>query len=203
MRATMVCMLVALTGCASSSNTAEVDPDAPGLRVGESVTDVTLYDAEGDAIALSSMYADEPLVLVFYRGNWCPFCTRSLKDWAAFVEDIKDAGANFVAVTPESPDEYAKTVSRNNLDYTVLGDPNLDAARAFNVYYEVDDEQRANLESFGIDVSARNSSGEWELPAPGTFIIDTQGVVRYAYANWDYTDRADPDQVVEALAKMR
>lgn len=204
MRAAMVCTLIACAGCAStSSNPSDADPNAPGLRAGDAVSDVTLTDTQGQPVTLASFYDDQPVVVLFYRGGWCPFCQQTLSSWIDYVDDVQEAGAAFVAITPESPDAYAATIRQNDLNYTVLGDPDLSAAKAFNVYFALDEEQRAKLENFGIDVAASNSSGTWELPAPGTFIIDTDGVVRFAHADWDYTRRADPEEVVEALAEIQ
>lgn len=192
-----------ITGCAGTRDGApSEDANAPGLRVGDQVPPVTLEDADGNPIMLSSLYADAPLVVIFYRGGWCPFCTRQLKDWRDDVADVRADGANFVAVTPESPDNYARTAAKNDLNYTVLGDPTLDAAKAFRLYFKLDDDEIAKYERHGVDIAAANASGEWELPAPGTFIIDQDGIIRYADADWDYTQRADPEDVLEALKKI-
>jgi peroxiredoxin len=203
--AAATCALIAAcngNGSKSDADMAALDPDAPGLRVGDQVPPVTLVDENGSEILLSTLYADKPLVLVFYRGGWCPFCTRALKDWRDHVDEVTQLGANFVAVTPESPDNFAKTIDKNKLDYTVLGDPTLAAARAFHVHFTVDEATKEQYESYGIDVAANNSSGTWELPAPGTFIIDTDAIVRFADAHWDYKIRAAPEDVIAALKEI-
>lgn len=205
MRAALACTLIALAGCASKSTTQNVqaDPDAPGLRVDDQSPDVAMTNAQGDPVTLASLYTEQPLVLIFYRGGWCPFCRRALSEWESHLDDINAAGARLVAVTPESPDSYARTIRENDLDYTVLGDPDLSAAKAFNVYLQLDDQTRASLEQNAVDLTTRNAGGTWELPAPGTFIIDSDGVIRFAYASWDFTDRATPEDVVNALQELQ
>jgi len=196
---------LAVLGCAGSATTnADGAPaeDAPGLRVGDTVPAVTLVDESGQTVDLASLYAEQPLVVVFYRGGWCPFCRKALRDWRTHVGQVSELGARFVAITPEAPDFIAQTKQQNDLDYTVLGDPTHAAAKAFKVDFTLEDDTIENYKNLGIDLQTRNADGAWELPAPGTFIVDRDGVVRYAFADWNYKRRASPETVIEALREV-
>ena len=74
-----------------------------------------------------------------------------------------------------------------------------EAAKAFKVHFVVDEDTKAQYEKFGLKVAESNVSGTWELPAPATFVIDKTGVIRWAFADWDYKKRADPDAVIAAV----
>ncbi len=198
--------LIALTGCMSSgAEQAAADseaPTTPGLKVGDRAPEVNLTDSAGKAVRLSSLYEKQPVVLTFYRGGWCPFCMEALAGWQEKLPDLQAAGVNFVAVTLEKPQYADETVDKLGLNYTVLLDEAGQAAEEFKVKFRLDDATRTKYQQYGIDLEDRNSSGKWTLPAPGTFLIDTDGVIRYAFADWDYKQRADPDEVIAAARAL-
>lgn len=199
-------ILAALTGCMTSgADQAAADHDAPkspGLVVGEHAPDVDLTDSTGKRVSLSSLYAKRPVVVTFYRGGWCPFCIKALSDWRLRVPDLSAAGADFVAITMEKPEYVDETVDKHALNYTVLLDDAGRAAELFKVKFRLDEATQTKYKGYGIDLAAHNSSGQWTLPAPGTFLIDTDGVIRYAFADWDYKKRADPDEVIAAARAL-
>lgn len=187
---------------ASESTGAERNPTAPGLSVGDRAPDAALTTVDGKTVQLRSLYRDGPIVLTFYRGGWCPICNRALSNWRDKLDALKAAGGTFVALSPEKPDHLARTIEKGNLNYTVLSDPKHEAARRFRVHFAVDEETKTKYEKHGLDVGEANVSGTWELPAPATFVIDAEGVVRYAFADWDYRKRADPDEVINAVREL-
>lgn len=178
-------------------------PTGPGLVVGERVGEATLLDAAGQPVALSSLWAERPVVVTFYRGGWCPYCTKALTEWETKRAELTALGVDFVALTPERPDLTVETASKDGLGFTVLSDASFQAADAFRVRFSLDQETRRKYSGFGVDLGARNAAGVWDLPAPGTFLIDTGGVVRYAWADWDYRKRAEPDEVIAAARALR
>jgi len=175
----------------------------PGLRVGDPVPAVTIADAEGKPVKLSSLYEKGPIVVTFYRGGWCPFCQRALRGWRDKIDDLKAAGATFVAIAPEKRDYGSKTREDLSLNYPVYTDETLEAARGFKVLFTLEDELQKRYKGFGIDLPERNASGTWQLPAPGTFVVDRSGTVRYAFADWDYKKRADPEKVIAAVRALK
>jgi len=182
---------------------AEAHPAIPGLAIGDKAPDATVTGVDGKPARLADLYKDGPIVLTFYRGGWCPLCTRALSAWHDKMEALKAAGGTFVALTPEKPDLAAAT--RENAtgdkadDYAVYSDGAFEAAKAFKVHFVVDEGTKAQYEKFGLKVAESNVSGTWELPAPATFVIDTTGVIRWVFADWDYKKRADPDAVIAAV----
>ncbi len=176
---------------------------APGLAIGDKAPDVTVTGVDGKPARLADLYKDGPIVLTFYRGGWCPFCTRALSAWHDKMSALKAAGGTFVALTPEKPDLAAKTreeaTGGKADDYAVYSDGASEAAKAFKVHFIVDEDTKARYGKFGLKVDESNVSGTWELPAPATFVIDTSGVIRWVFADWDYKKRADPDAVIAAV----
>jgi len=182
---------------------AESHPAIPGLAIGDKAPDATVTGVDGKPARLADLYKDGPIVLTFYRGGWCPFCTRALSAWHNKMDALKAAGGTFVALTPEKPDLAAATREKASGgkadDYAVYSDGAFEAAKAFKVHFVVDEDTKAQYEKFGLKVAESNVSGTWELPAPATFVIDKTGVIRWAFADWDYKKRADPDAVIAAV----
>lgn len=181
---------------------AALAPATPGLSVGDTAPDVELLTVEGKPVRLASLYKDGPVVLTFYRGGWCPYCTRALAAWQPKLGELAAAGGTFVALTPEKPDSAAATIAKDSLTTTVLSDTSHEAAKAFKVHFVVDEETKVRYTNFGLKVGENNASGTWELPAPATFVIDKDGVIRWVFADWDYKKRADPDEVIAAVKNI-
>ncbi|MFG0260610.1 MAG: peroxiredoxin-like family protein [Phycisphaerales bacterium JB041] len=171
----------------------------PGLAVGERAPDATVRTRDGQDVSLASLYADGPVVVTFYRGGWCPYCTRQLAEWQGREAELAAAGGRLVAITAESPDNVTKTAGKHDLGFDIYSDTTMAAAKAYRVYFDLDAGTKTRYKGYGIDLGTSNASGTWSLPAPGTFVIDSDGVVRYAWADWDYKQRADADEVIAAV----
>jgi peroxiredoxin len=178
----------------------QVSPTVPGLPIGAKAPDAELMTPAGAIVRLSSLIGEQPVIIVFYRGGWCPICTRTLAAWQNKIDDMQAAGARLIAITPEKPSHAGETVTNWSLDFTVLSDPRHDAARAFKVLFTVDPKtQEQYRKMLDLELEEWNASGTWELPAPATIVIDKDGIIRYIHADWDYRQRADPDEVIAAL----
>ncbi len=196
--------LALVAGCASSTGVPEAQAaTAPGLQIGERAPDATITTADGTTVSLASLYRQGPIIVTFYRGGWCPYCNRALAGWETRMDEVRAEGARFIAISPESPEKVAATSAKANASYSIYSDTAHEASRKFRVHFKVDDETRTKYEnSYDIHVDLFNASGRWELPAPATFLIDRQGVVRWAFAEWDYTKRADIDEVLAAVRAL-
>jgi len=175
------------------------EKDRPGLSLGDTAPDATLKKIDGSEVSLASLYADGPVIVTFYRGGWCPFCTKALAGWEKRMGEVEAMDATFVAITPESPENAGKTTSTHAPSMMILSDTGHAAARAFRLSFELPDDLQEKYKGYGIDLEKSNSSGRWELPAPGTYVIDRTGKIVYAWADWDYKQRADPDEVLKAV----
>lgn len=197
-----------LTGCATDTGVSKEAQDSaqatggPGLTVGQRAPDATVYTQDGKPVSLASLYKDGPVVVTFYRGGWCPFCQRALEGWQAKLDELHAAGGTLVALTPESPDHATDTITDHHLAFAVYSDSKMDAAKAYRVFFEVDPDTQAKYKTHGIDLATWNANQRWTLPAPGTFVVDRKGVIRYAFADWDYTKRADPDEVISVVRSL-
>lgn len=190
--------VLAQGGDAPASKPAAQTPAAPGLKVGDKAPAATLLTVDGEPVTLASLYATGPVIVTFYRGGWCPYCSKALDEWNQHAEAMKAAAIQAVFVTLEKPERVKSMQGEHGEDLTVLCDPKGETARAFNVLFTMPDDTQAKYRSYKIDLSQINASGTWDLPHPGTFVIDKAGTVRYAFCDTDYKKRAKPDEAIAA-----
>jgi peroxiredoxin len=177
---------------------------APGLAVGDRAPDFTLPDASGEPVALADRLRLGPVVLSFYRGDWCPYCNLELRALQANLPEIRELGASLIAISPQAPDHGAALTEREGLGFDVLSDIHQEAIRAYQLQFTPPasvKEVYANV--FGNDLSKQSADGSWDLPVPATFVLDRDGVVRAAYVDAQYTTRMEPGDILDALRHLR
>ena len=201
------CGLAALAGetgkPANESEAMKADEHTLGPKVGAKAPDAALQTHTGEAMQLSSMLGKGPVVMVFYRGGWCPYCTKSLAGWDERMPEFAAAGATVMGLTPEKPGFVAETVQAKQLDFKVYSDHTQAAAKAYNLVFSLDTDTITKYKGYGIDLSERNANAKWDLPHPATILIDTNGIVRKAWVNEDYRTRVSPDEVLAALKELK
>jgi peroxiredoxin len=178
---------------------AAADTTNATLKAGDSVPDVALRNESGVEVRLRSLVSDKPAVLVFYRGGWCPFCTRHLGELAGIEADLKQAGAQMLAISMDSPENLKRTPGRDKLGYTLLSDSDAAAAKAFGIVFRVEDALvKKYKDSYKIDLEAASGRDHHLLPHPAVFVAGTNGVIRFAHVNPDYKSRLEPKKILEA-----
>lgn len=173
------------------------------LQVGDRAPDFLLPNASGDTISSADLLKNGPMVVVFYRGGWCPYCNITLHAMQQWLPAFQAEGAMLVAISPEKPDLELETVQQHTLEFPVLSDHELKVARQFGIAYQMSAELDEFARGFGLDIAARNAMAKPELPLGATYVVDKDGVIRYAYLNVDYTQRAEPADIVTALKKLQ
>ena len=171
------------------------------LKVGQRAPEFTLPDAFGKEVALKTLLANGPVIISFYRGEWCPFCNIELRAFQEALPTMQELGATLIAISPEKPDHGIVAAEKNNLTFPVLSDFGNKVARQFGIVFQVGEELKEFSKNvFKNDLALRNGEDSYELPVPATFVIDTTGVVRFAHVDVDYmTGRAEPEAVIAAL----
>ena len=172
------------------------------LTVGDMAPDFELPDATGKQVRLSELLKQGPVVINFYRGEWCPYCNLELRAFQALLPEFKQAGASLVAVSPELPDHSLSVSEKHSLEFAVLSDVGNRVSRQYGLVFTLDESLRPIYKNFGIDVSASNGDESYELPLPATYVIEPSGQIRYAFAEADYTQRAEPQDVLAVVREL-
>jgi len=181
---------------------AELDAQGVGdqaLSIGDDMPGVALTDVKGNTVSSADFFVDNPAIITFYRGGWCPYCNLELKAYQALLDDIKALGAALVAVTPEKPDSSLSTIEKNELSFPVLTDTGNALAKAIGIQFEFPEKLVKVYEQFGLDLSTHNDQTDWALPIPATFVVDRGGRIVLANVNRDYRERLEPSEAIAAL----
>ncbi len=172
------------------------------LQVGGTMPAFTLGDARGRLVSSADLLAKGPLVIVFYRGAWCPYCNIYLHAWQTFLPRLAERGATLVAVSGEPPDRTAAVVRKTEATFTVLSDPKYVVARKFGVIYEVPKGVADVMASHGLELGKYYGTEKAELPLSATYVVGRDGKVTYAFLDADYKKRAEPADVLAALDRL-
>ncbi|GGC76356.1 peroxiredoxin-like family protein [Chelatococcus reniformis] len=172
------------------------------VQAGDEAPAFRLRDGNGKAFSSRDAICRGPVVLAFYRGRWCPYCTVDLRAIQLASHDIRRLGASLVVVSQQTPDNSLETQRRNGLSFESLVDPGGRVANAFGLRWKAPDELRAvELES-GLDLAAFNGDASWTLTMPARYVVAPTGAVEYADISSDYTKRGDPSEVFPVLAHL-
>ncbi|MBN1867937.1 AhpC/TSA family protein [Candidatus Sumerlaeota bacterium] len=177
-----------------------VAPSAEAVRplvYGMRAPDTAFLTEENAPVTLSSYWTKKPVVLIYYRGGWCPYCTRQLMGLAKTSEKLKRMGFTTLAVGADSPESIRK-YSRPGVEHTFLSDRTMEGAKAFGVAFRVDDQTLARYKELGVDLEAESGETHHILPVPSVFIVGRDGVVRFVHADPDYTVRLSNEGLVFA-----
>ena len=171
----------------------------PAKAVGDHAPDFELPDARGGSVALREALAAGPVVLVFYRGAWCPYCNLQLRAFQAALDDIRAAGASLVAVSPQTPDNSLTLAEQAQLAFPLLSDAGNAVARSYGIVFGLEDGDRELHAGVGANLVEFNGDDSWELPAASVFVVGRDGVITFASVAGDYRWRVGPAEVLDAV----
>lgn len=178
---------------------AHAKPPAPGTAVPAA----TVRTPEGRALGLREALAGKPAVLIFYRGGWCPYCTKHLAALAEIEGELRAAGFGLFALSPDRPEKLRARPTHEKLPYTLLSDSKAEAAGAFGIAFRMEDALVATYkETHGIDLEADSGETHHLLPHPAVFIVDAGGVIRFVHVNPDYRVRLSGDEILAAARSV-
>ena len=172
------------------------------LREGDPIPEFLLPNAEGQLVSSTQLLANGPLVLSFYRGVWCPYCSEELNALADATPRLKAAGATVAAITPEVGGVALKTKKERKLQFEILCDVDNGVAMESGLMFRIPEDIQASYMKFNVNMPKIYGNDGWMIPIPATFVVGRDGVIVYAYVNPDYRERCDPESLVEIVKKL-
>ncbi|AXO79528.1 AhpC/TSA family protein [Olleya aquimaris] len=186
-------------GISSVANSGVLDS---ALKVGDKAHDFTLKNALNKSVTLYDQLKTGPVVLTWYRGGWCPYCNITLHALQDKLPEFKQEGATLLALTPELPDNSLSTSEKNELEFTVLSDVKNTVGKQYGVVFTLTDDV-ATIYNAGFGLNKVNGDTSNQLPLAATYVIDTNGTITYAFLDADYTQRAEPLEILSALKQLK
>ncbi len=170
-----------------------------GLNVGDKAPDFTAQNQTNTKVNLSTVLKSSSVVLVFYRGEWCPYCNRQLKALEDSLSMIVAKGANVIAVSPEKNENLTKTIEKTKATFTIVSDENSTIMNAYKVGFELDSKTVEKYKGYGLNLIERNASNGNNLPVPAVYIINKEGKITYRYFDTDYKNRVSVKELLKNL----
>ncbi len=172
---------------------------AEACKPGDRMLGFLLPNAEGRLVDSGDLLAEGPLVVTFFRGGWCPYCSATLDALEAMLPELSRTGGTLVAMTPETGGQVLSMKRDRGLHYEVLVDVDLAVAMAFGIAFKTPPRYVELLRRRGIDLTERTGNPAWLLPVPAAFLVGQNGIVLRSWVNIDFTQRAEPTEILEAL----
>jgi len=181
---------------------ASLHPAGQVLGAGATAPDFERPEIRGGRVRLSRLLRRGPVILAFYRGSWCPFCNLELRAWQHHLDGVRALGGEILAVAPEAADNTLAGARENGIDFPVVTDANQEVAARYGALFELPPAARELQTLLDAPLDRLNADGTWRLPVPATFVIDTHRVIRWSHAHDDYSRRAEPYEVLDALEPL-
>lgn len=170
-----------------------------GLFISSKAPDFKAKDQNGNEIRLKDLLKKGKVVLVFYRGYWCPYCNKELSRLQDSLSLIQAKGATLLAVSPEKPEGISQTTEKTKAEYSILHDEGLKIMKAYDVAFEVPENTITRYKNAGLDIEKNNGSNGKYLPVPAVYVIDQEQTVRYRFFDSDYKKRPSVQEILDNL----
>ena len=167
------------------------------LAAGGAAPAFTARNADGSDFVFDPAALQRPAMLIFYRGGWCPYCNAHLAELRHVVPALEQRGMDVYFLSADSPENLASALhgDAEGLDYTLLSDARLSAAEAFGLAFRISDDYYQAAKDYGVDLEEASGETHHALPVPAIYVIDASGVIRFAHANPDYTQRLSNEEL--------
>ncbi len=156
-------------------------------------------DQHGKTVDSNAILEKEQLIVVFYRGQWCPLCNKHLSHLQDHVVDFKKAGARLVAISPEIPMSVEKTIDKTKAEYSILHDVDNKIMKSYGVDFVLPAELIEKYKEYDIDLTISNGNDDQTLPVPATYVIGKDGIVKYVQYDPDYKNRSNAEEILKHL----
>jgi len=183
-----------------SQNTIRPVSDAKGLSVGDTAPDFTANGIDDNLYSFQAARSNGPVVLIFIRGQWCPFCNRHLSHIQDSLSLIYSKGASVVVVSPEKSEFIKKTIEKTGAEFSILYDEGYKISDAFDLTFKPDSITSVMYNNgLGAKLKEAHSDESERLPVPATFIIDKNGIIVWRQFDRDYKKRSSIKDILNNI----
>lgn len=171
------------------------------LKIGDIAPNISLM-LSNQRVELVELLKKGPVVLNFFRGNWCPFCLAELKDYQAKFLETTLPLEQFFFISPQK-DSYNQLLKNDNdLCLKIVSDEHNKIAHQFGLVFQLQKNIQKIYKEIGADLSIFNEDDSFELPIPATYIIDSFGKISYAFVEPNYMLRAEPNDIFQHFSLL-
>ncbi|NBC82885.1 MAG: redoxin domain-containing protein [Bacteroidetes bacterium] len=190
---TLISLVIATGNAQLPENAEDISP----LLYGESVPDVKLTAADGSKHSLKNLISQQPSILLFYRGGWCPYCNTQLAEMQQVEQEIMYLGYKILAISPDNVENLKQSVDKHDLTYELYSDADGSLTKALGIAFKAPGRYTRMLSK------RSNEHNEGFLPVPAVFVVDTEGTITFEYINPDYKTRLSADLLLAVLKALK
>ncbi len=200
----LACSLSIQTGHAEMS-IAKTAKEVTPLVTGDAAPGFTLETVEQQPYRFDPQKLSRPVVLVTFRGGWCPYCNLHLSELRHAIPKIRAMDVDVLFLSGDRAELLYESLSLEaqedieGLDYTILSDANSEAAIALGIAFTANERTVNWIRKKRFDYADSSIANQHALPVPSVFVIDDTGVIRFAHSNPDYKRRLSADKLVAAV----
>lgn len=198
----IISIIILSTSLASAQNGKDIE-DVHGIEVGEKAPLFTAVNAENKTFSLEEELKNGAVVLIFYRGFWCPVCNKHLSRLQDSLKQIQATGAQVIAISPEKPEYLDKMAEKTGAEFTLLYDEDYKIANAFDVTFKPSAMQLFTYNTvLGGKLKESHTDDSQRLPIPATYIINQEGIIIWRQFDPNYKNRSTVQEILKALEKI-
>ncbi len=171
------------------------------LEKGQESPDASLTGLDGKKVSLASLHQQKPLVIVFFRGGWCPICTKHTQQLIKIYPELKEKGFEMIGVSPDSVESTKVNIDKSSIPFPLYSDSELNVATSFGLAFKVDDATVTKYKGFGIDLEKASGQTHHALPIPAIYVVSKEGIITFAHSNPDYRQRLDAKDLLKEINK--
>ena len=186
-----------LIGCSNQQSIPLIAEDISPILIGETLPNGNFQNVEGESVQLKAILVEQPTILVFYRGGWCPYCNVQLSGLVEIEEDILELGYQIVAISPDDYRNLQSTIENNSTKYKLLSDPNGEFIQEIGIAFKTS----SSLKEYIIGKGQKGETSS-VMPAPTVMIVDKEGVTKFEYINPNYKERISGDMLLSVLKTL-
>jgi peroxiredoxin len=173
------------------------------LKQGDVFPEFALPGPDERFTLLSELLTRGPLVINFYRGQWCPFCSAAVEAMSAATPAITAAGATVIGISPERGNPSFSADSERKLNFKMLCDLDNGVALQCGLLFRLTDDIIRDYLNDGLDLAQVYGNGSWFLPIPASYVVLPSGDIARAYVNPDFRYRMDPEDILSAVKGLQ
>lgn len=169
------------------------------LQAGDRAPEFSLPDQDKKSLSSATLLREEPLIICFFRGRWCPYDVTQLEAMNQVLPEIRQQGASLVAISPQKPQQAFFMRDQHKFGFSLLCDLGNVVARQFGLVYRVPEYQQQVYQRSFVNLPFANGDNSWELPAPATYVVGRDGVIMFARVDVDYRQRPEPLEILRVV----
>ena len=168
-----------------------------GLKVGDKAPDFKVKDHNGNIINLKKLTDKGKVVVMFYRGAWCPFCNKYMSQLEKSLPEFSAKNTTVIAITPETDESITKAIDKSKSTFSVIYDKDRSIMKNWKVAYSMSEEMKTKYRGYGLDLEKQQ--GDWMLPVPATYVVGKNGKIEFVHFDENYQNRAEVSEILKVL----